>query len=66
MSIRLTLLEDPEMNPDGDIFESEDNPDCTLAELRAEISRILPGVPEEEISIFTNRLSDRLTVMRLC
>ncbi len=66
MAIRLVPLENHEMNPDGDIFETVEDFDCTVEELRKEISRVLPGVPEGKISIFLRRHgSQRLVVMRL-
>ena len=66
MPIHLVPLENQEMNPEGDIFETVEDFDCTLEELRTEVSRVLPGVPEGEISIFLRgHGSQRLVVMRL-
>ena len=67
MAIRLELMKDLEMNPDGSVFESNGDFQCTLAEFEAEVFRIFPGIPKESISVFTSsmNLENRLIVMKL-
>ena len=67
MAIRLKPLKDSEMNPDGSVFESNEEFQCTLAELETEISRVFPGISKESVSIFTScrNLENRLIVMKL-
>ncbi len=67
MAIHFKSLRNPEMNPDGNIFESDPDFDCTFAELEAEISRVLPGVPKDKISFtFIRRgFGDNLLIMKL-